>query len=89
LLSQGGLMKNLEGVAWISSKNESATAFRWYIDRCEQYVRIGIKQALESPEIAELLKWFVLKLFCPAHLFLNIPHSLEFRLSNDHSKTDF
>jgi hypothetical protein len=49
-------MKNLEGVPRIGSKNESAAAFRRYIDPCERYLRIGIKQALKKPEIAELLK---------------------------------
>jgi hypothetical protein len=38
LLSQGGLMKNLEGVARISSKNASAAAFQRYIDHCERYI---------------------------------------------------
>jgi hypothetical protein len=56
-----------------SSKKKSAAAFRQYIDRCERYVWIGIKQALKSLEIAKLLKWFILKLFCPAHSILNTP----------------
>ncbi len=73
LLSQGGLMKNLEGVARISSKNASAAAFQRYIDHCERYIWIGIKQALKSLEIAELLKYFEPKLFRLAHFILNTP----------------
>jgi hypothetical protein len=38
LLSQAVLMNNWEGVARISSKNDSAAAFRRYVDRWEQYV---------------------------------------------------
>jgi hypothetical protein len=74
-LSQGGPMKNVEGVAWISCKNKSTAAVRQYKDRCKWYVRIGIKQALKRPEIAELLKWFVLKLFRLAHSILNTPRT--------------
>jgi hypothetical protein len=35
LTAQGSLMKNLEGVTRISSKNESTAAFQRYLDRCE------------------------------------------------------
>ncbi len=40
----GGPMKNVEGVAWISCKNESTAAFRRYKDRCERYVWIALNR---------------------------------------------
>ncbi len=76
-LSHGSLKTNLEGVTWTGTENGSAAAFRQLMDRYEQYVRISIKQALKRPEIAELLKYFVLKLFRRAHLILNTPRTYE------------
>ncbi len=58
------------------------------MDRCERYVRIGINQALKRPEIAELLKWFVLKLFRLAHLILNTPRYIPQTLLKTCLKTE-
>ncbi len=72
-LPQGGLMTKLGGGRPNQQRNESAAAFLQKIYHCKQYIQISAKKALKSPEIAEFIKLFVLKLFHPAYLILNTP----------------
>ncbi len=66
-LSKGSLMTNLEGIIRTGDKNESAAAFWQKMDHYEQYIWIRSEKAQKSSEIAKFLKWFILKLFGPAH----------------------
>jgi hypothetical protein len=73
LLSQGGLMTNLEAVVWTSLKKESAVAFWCWMDRLRKVRLTWLGQGSKKSQNGQVFKMICIEVISPCYFILNTP----------------